>query len=75
MKKVSIAVNGMTCPSCMTTVGSAVEKMKGIEEAKVLFNAGKVKATFDESLISPEQISSAIEQLGYEVKKTVVKDM
>ena len=44
MQKAILKVNGMTCPSCLTTIQTALTKQNGVGEVNVLFNAGKVKA-------------------------------
>lgn len=43
--------------------------------SKVLFNASKVKAEFDENVVSADELISKVEKLGYPVlssKVTVV---
>jgi copper chaperone CopZ len=44
-----------------------LKKTKGIEESEVLYNSGRVKVGFDEETVSIDDISAAIEQLGYRV--------
>ncbi|WP_304248544.1 heavy-metal-associated domain-containing protein [Limosilactobacillus gastricus] len=74
MKKVTLKLAGMTCPSCMTKIQTAVSQQKGVQDVKVLFNAEKVKTTIDEGIISAEQISQVVSQLGYSVEKITVKE-
>lgn len=45
-------------------------QQKGVASAEVLFNSSKVKVSFDESLISVEEIQSVINNLGYVIKST-----
>jgi copper chaperone CopZ len=42
---------------------------------KVLFNSSKVKLDFDDSAITAEAIEKAVTTLGYEVKKSQVKEI
>jgi len=74
MKKATIQLGALTCPSCMQKIEGAVKSVKGVhkESVKVLFNASKVKLDFDETLASVETIEGAITTLGYEVKKSQV---
>lgn len=72
MKKVIIQLETLTCPTCVTKIEGAVSKMEGIEKATVLFNASKLKATFDESVISADEIVKTVENLGYSVEKVKV---
>lgn len=67
MKTKSIQLEELTCPSCIAKIESAVSKMDGVSEVKVMFNSSKVKATFDEGLTNEEQIKKTITNLGYEV--------
>lgn len=55
------------CPSCAMKIEGAVKKVKGVQEVQVLFNASKVKVTYDESLKDGIEIRKTIEGLGFEV--------
>lgn len=59
----------LTCPSCLTKIEGAVKQQPGVSNVKVLFNAGKVKADFDDTQTSADQLSDVVTKLGYEVKK------
>ncbi|MHC1692929.1 MAG: heavy-metal-associated domain-containing protein [Sphaerochaetaceae bacterium] len=74
MRKATIQLGALTCPSCMQKIEGAVKSLKGVqkESVKVLFNASKVKLDFDGELIGVEEIEQAITKLGYEVKKSQV---
>ncbi|NLP43840.1 MAG: metal-binding protein [Peptococcaceae bacterium] len=77
MKKATIQLEALACPSCMQKIESAVKSLEGVdkESVKVLFNSSKVKLDFDNEKLSIETIENAISILGYEVKKTQVKDL
>ncbi|AKP67504.1 heavy-metal-associated domain-containing protein [Companilactobacillus ginsenosidimutans] len=74
MAKAILQLGELTCPSCMTKIQKAVQNQDGVSDVKVLFNAGKVKADFDESKVSADQLGKVITELGYEVKKIKVKE-
>ena len=59
----------LTCPSCSIKIEGALRKTKGVEEVEVLFNSSKAKVTFDESIISQDDIKDIIEGLGYRALK------
>ncbi|HHW48186.1 MAG TPA: heavy-metal-associated domain-containing protein [Clostridiaceae bacterium] len=67
MKTKIYQLETLTCPSCAAKIERAVKKIKGIEDVHVLFNASKVKATYDENLIDGSEIRNTIEGLGFEV--------
>lgn len=75
MQKASIQLGTLTCPSCMTKIENAVKSLEGVdrESVNVLFNASKVKLSFDEGKITIKDIENSIDKLGYEVKKSQVK--
>jgi copper chaperone CopZ len=74
MKKATIQLETLACPSCMQKIDNAVKALEGVEQesVKVMFNASKVKLNFDDEKISIDQIEKAITTLGYEVKKSQV---
>ena len=77
MKKATIQLETLTCPSCMAKIESALKSLDGIKQdtLSVSFNTSKVKVDFDDSKVAIEDIQKKIGDLGYEVKKTQVKDL
>ncbi len=72
MKKAVYQLEPLTCPSCIKKIETALGNTKGVELVKVLFNSGKVRTEYDDSLIDAEQIGIIIGELGYPVIKTKV---
>lgn len=77
MKKATIQLEALTCPSCIQKINNAVKSLEGVdkESVNILFNSSKVKLNFDDAKISANEIENAITALGYEVKKSQVKDV
>lgn len=75
MKKATIQLETLTCPSCILKVEGAIKRLEGVDQEtlKVLFNSSKVKVDFDEDKISIEEITSAITKVGYDVLKSKVQ--
>ena len=75
MKKATIQLETLTCPSCAQKIENAVKSLNGVEKesVKVLFNSSKARFDFDDEKLSLEDIKKAITALGYEVKKSQVK--
>lgn len=75
MKKATIQLETLACPSCLQKIEKAVKALDGVdkESVRVLFNASKVKLDFDGERIGIEKIEKAISSIGYEVKKSLVK--
>jgi len=76
MQKATLQLETLTCPSCALKIESAVKSLPGVdkESVSVLFNSSKVKLDFDAEKLSIEEIGKAITSLGYEVKKSQVKE-
>ncbi|MHC1787175.1 MAG: heavy-metal-associated domain-containing protein [Christensenellales bacterium] len=77
MKKATLQLETLTCPSCALKIEKALKNLAGVKQdtLSVLFNASKVKLDFDDSLLSAERIAESISAMGYIVKKVQVKDL
>lgn len=77
MKKATIQLETLTCPSCLQKIESGVKNLDGVEKEQinVLFNASKVKVQFDDSKTSVDDIEQTIEDLGYGVIKSKVSEV
>lgn len=75
MKTADLQLETLTCPSCLQKIESKVKGIAGVdgETVKVRFNSSKVKADFDSEQTSVDEISQAIENLGYRVLRARVK--
>ncbi|MGI6622095.1 MAG: heavy-metal-associated domain-containing protein [Acetivibrionales bacterium] len=70
MKKATIQLETLTCPSCILKIEGALKSLAGVdkESINVSFNSSKVKLSYDEEKLSIKDIENAITKLGYEVK-------
>lgn len=67
MRKKDMQLEDLTCPTCVNKIEKALIKKKGVLEAKVLFNATKIKVTYDESLVEKEELIDIMNGLGYKI--------
>ncbi|MBV2181391.1 heavy-metal-associated domain-containing protein [Castellaniella sp. MT123] len=67
MQKVVFNMEPFTCPSCVKKIENTVSKVDGVNEVKVMFNSGRVRAEFDSSRTDADILQNAIVQLGYPV--------
>ncbi len=76
MKKATIQLETLTCPSCMTKIEAALKGLDGVNKdtLSVSFNTSKAKVDYDDAKVDIDAITKRITDLGYEVKKTQVKD-
>jgi copper chaperone CopZ len=75
MKKATLNLKTLTCPSCLQKINNALKGLDGVDKdsVNVMFNSSKVKVDFDDTKISVDDIAKSIDKLGYEVKKVQVK--
>jgi len=65
MAKQKFNITGMTCSACSAHVEKAVRKLEGVRRADVSLMTNSMVAEFDESILSPEDIVTAVIQSGY----------
>ena len=66
MKK-NFSVKGMSCGHCKKAVESALEKLDGVEEAKVNLEAEEVTVKFDDKRLELAALKDEVRAAGYEV--------
>jgi len=67
VKKVTLQLEELGCPSCVKKIETALKKQEGISEVNILFNSSKAKVEFDEAKIDSDKITKLVTDLGYEV--------
>lgn len=60
-----LRAEGFTCPSCVNKIEGALNRMPGVETAKVHFNTSRIEVDHDPAAVSPEDIVAAIRNAGY----------
>ncbi|MHA2610751.1 MAG: heavy metal translocating P-type ATPase [bacterium JZ-2024 1] len=62
----TLRVLGMHCASCVSTVEEAIRELPGVESVVVNLATEKAKVVYHPSLVSVEQMVSAVRQAGYD---------
>lgn len=65
MTEVSLKIEGMSCQHCVNRVKKAIEGLEGVNSSEV--SIGSVKALFDETRSSADDIVNAVQNVGYKV--------
>ncbi|ARF14619.1 copper chaperone CopZ [Sporosarcina ureae] len=68
MTTTTLNVKGMTCNHCVQAVEGALTELSGVERALVDLKANSVAVEYDESVVTVEQMTEAIEDQGYDVE-------
>ena len=64
-ERLTLAVEGMTCASCVARVERAIRKLPGVVEATVNLATEKASLTYRVGVVSPARIFQAVEAAGY----------
>jgi copper chaperone len=70
MASVQLRVTGMTCGHCQQTVEDALKKVKGVYAVLVDLQEMTAEVDFDESRSTPEDLTAAVERVGYGVQES-----
>lgn len=65
MKKLLFDITGMHCSACSSRIEKVVGKQKGVEQISVNLLKNNMYVTFDEAIISAEDIIAKVEKLGF----------
>lgn len=66
-------ISGMTCQGCEEEVKHEVNKLTGIIKADVSYEKGTAEIQFDKSKTNIEEITKAINSIGYKVIQAEIK--
>lgn len=66
-KTTTFKIYGMHCASCATMIDLDLEEVPGIKSSKTNYAKQETTVEFDSVQISPDRISTVIQQTGYRV--------
>ena len=66
MNAVTVAVEGMTCPTCEKSIEAALLRMPEVRSVRADHLSGRVELSLDGPL-DPSKVRTAIEEAGYDV--------
>jgi len=69
-----LAVEGMTCASCVGSVERALKRVPGVLDATVNLATERARVRHLAGGVSPAQLEAAIRQAGYEVRRVAAED-
>ena len=67
MTKKIYQLETLSCPTCAGKIEAMLKKTNGIEYAEVAFISSRVKLTYDEDVISSDEIKQRISKFGYRI--------
>jgi P-type Cu+ transporter len=61
--------DGVTCPTCVTTIEAALDRLEGVADVKVNVAAERVTVAFDPKQVAVRDMESTIARAGYRVEE------
>lgn len=65
-------IKGMTCTACALTIERQLGKIDGVESVSVNYATEQMQIRFDDSVVTNEDIHTAVDKVGYEALDTDV---
>jgi len=67
--RVTIYVDGMTCPACESRISKSLLALGGVTEAHAQVRGGRVDVVYDGAFVDLGTIKSTIEKVGYAIRE------
>ena len=67
LQKIQIAIEGMSCASCVATVEKSLKSLDGVKSAAVNLATETATIDYDEGLVNRIDFHQAVENVGYKV--------
>src|SRR4051794_33823177 len=71
-RQVTMAIQGMTCASCVRRVENALSRTNGVGDASVSLATEEATVHFDPNLVSLDTLQKAVTDAGYSVATSEV---
>jgi len=65
VKSISIAIDGMSCASCVARVEARIKTIPGVTDASVNLATETADVTYTESMVSPTDVATTLTESGY----------
>ncbi len=74
--KVTVRVDGLSCPFCAYGIEKKLKRMAGVEEFLIDIEGGKVEITFkDSEYVRVEKIEETVKEAGFTPRKIDVEEI
>lgn len=70
MKNIKLNITGMECDACVKHVTNGLLALNGVECADVNLSSHSAEVTYQEGVVSVEQMISAVDEEGYGASTT-----
>jgi len=66
--KTILRSDNLSCPSCIAKIEKALMNVRGVQEARVHFNTGRIEVQHDPATVSADDLAKAVRSIGYEAR-------
>ncbi|MGN6459551.1 MAG: cation transporter, partial [Achromobacter mucicolens] len=74
ISELELAIEGMTCASCVKRVEKALTNVPGVAQAQVNLATERARVSFDPAAAQPQALVAAVEKMGYEAHPIAAQD-
>ena len=67
MKKETLVLSNLNCPSCAAGLQKALAGLPGVRRAEVAFGSGTLELEYDEGAVKPGQVERVLSSFGVSV--------
>ena len=68
MKKIELAITGMTCAACAARIEKGLSKLTGVESANVNLATERATISYDPERVAPDDFIRLIRDYGYDIE-------
>lgn len=66
---IKFKISGMSCGHCVASITKGLNDLEGITNVEVSLEKGEAIVQVDENKITPKQIITELDELGYDAKQ------
>ena len=64
--KTILRSNDMSCPTCVNSIETYLNKIDGVQKATVHFSTGRIEVEHEDGKVSEQELVEAVREVGYE---------
>lgn len=66
LTKTILRSDDLSCPSCVTAIEAALNRLDGVENARVHFATGRIEVAYDADVVNDQILIEVVRQTGHE---------
>ena len=70
--KTTLISSELTCPSCVVKIEKALKAVRGVSDARVRFNSGRIEVDHDAADATVETLVRTVRSVGYDARPSTL---